>query len=131
MTFAFNSTPCHEPKCGLRGAGSSRARADRGSDDEGPGTYRPEARIVRFVREAKLDMERSANCSRGASAVARLAEPFRALVVWWRNVVGIRHVGRSGRTRGASTASGRRPGQEERPDALDPPERPHHPGRQG
>jgi hypothetical protein len=50
------------------------------------------------------------------------------LGVWLRNVIGIRRVGRSRRTLGASTASSGRPGQEERPDALDPPERPHHPG---
>ena len=55
--------------------------------------------------------------------------PF--LVVWLRNIVGIRRVGRSGRTPGGSTASSERPGQEERPDALDPPQRPHHPGRAG
>src|SRR4051794_6761069 len=49
-----------------------------------------------------------------------------ALVVWLRNVIGIRRVGRSRPTRGASTASSERPGREERPDALDPPQRPHH-----
>src|SRR4051812_48183113 len=47
------------------------------------------------------------------------------LAVWLRNVIGIRRVGRSRPTRGASTASSERPGREERPDALDPPQRPH------
>src|SRR3954468_2201332 len=50
------------------------------------------------------------------------------LDVWLRNVIGIRHVGRSWRTPGGSTASGARPVQEGRPDARDPPQRPHHPG---
>src|SRR4051794_25353425 len=45
--------------------------------------------------------------------------------VWLRNVIGIRCVGRPRRTPGASTASSERPGREERPDALDPPQRPH------
>src|SRR3954454_6621320 len=50
------------------------------------------------------------------------------LVVWWPNVVGIRRVGRSRCTLGASTVSSERPRWEERSDARDPPERPHHPG---
>src|SRR5690348_16388721 len=50
------------------------------------------------------------------------------LAVWLRNVIGTRRVGRLWRTPGASTASGARPVQEGRPDARDPPQRPHHPG---
>src|SRR4051812_26524989 len=52
-----------------------------------------------------------------------------ALVVWLRNVIGIRRVGRWRRTPGASTGSSERARREEWPDARDPPERPHHPGR--
>src|SRR3954454_13932287 len=46
--------------------------------------------------------------------------------VWWRNVIGIRRVGRSGCTPGASTASSEYPRREGRPDARDPPLRSHH-----
>src|SRR3954449_1863011 len=53
----------------------------------------------------------------------------RLVVVWLRNVIGIRRVGRSRRTPGASTGSSERARREEWPDARDPPERPHHPGR--
>src|SRR5215212_8617580 len=51
------------------------------------------------------------------------------LAVWLRNVIGIRRVGRWRRTPGASTGSSERARREEWPDARDPPERPHHPGR--
>src|SRR3954468_8118990 len=49
-------------------------------------------------------------------------------IVWLRNVIGIRRVGRWRRTPGASTGSSERARREEWPDARDPPERPHHPG---
>src|SRR5215218_10478043 len=55
--------------------------------------------------------------------------PRVVLVVRLRNVVGIRRVGPSRRTPGASTASTGHAAEEERPDARDPPQRPHHPGR--
>ena len=63
-----------------------------------------------------------------AGAIAAPATSTPGLAVWLRNVVGIRRVGPLRHTPGASTGSSERPGREERPDALDPPQRPHHAG---
>jgi FMN-dependent oxidoreductase (nitrilotriacetate monooxygenase family) len=85
---------------------------------------------VRFGTALQLDKARAYY----AEVKARLVKHGRApesqsLAVWLRNVIGIRRVGRSRNTPGASTASTGPVGREGQPDARDPPQRPHHPGR--